>query len=224
MTDSPDNAATVQDTDIDDLAAIQRGADAVAAEIAEALADDPQGFVFGSGDYDAAPAMADLFGYCLSAGLGEQDGTVPAELRSIIARLGDASARLVAEMNEEPGDEAWAVRITRADGQVINVGPYSYSFHAQEAASYFRGCAHSVAGAEDAQIKTIGYDETQPHRAGTFSFDPQEIAVLMGTDDSTPGTGDFPDLYARVAAFHGDGARGIWVAACDLRDAETASV
>lgn len=191
-----------------ETAAIQRGAEAVAQAIVINRADCPDTFVPGDIEYDGSHALAELFGFCL----GAEADLVPSELRAIIARFADAGARAFKEELDTASEERTSVRISRADGTIVYVGPYDFRFQAEEAAAHFGRCASSVGGAQGATAVVVAYEAGEPHRFGMFSGDENQIAVLMQTDDSD----DFPDLYTRLAAFHGDRAPALWHAACNL--------
>jgi hypothetical protein len=186
------------------------------------------------GDDDGLKALGELFGFCA----GAEADLVPAELLGIVGRLANEFVDSMAEVDQQRADfearnaedlereraraelvasSAFTVRITRLDGQVVNVGPYTYHFQAEHAAAYFRGCAHNTAGAEKATVQVLPYDESEPHRVGDLPSGPDQLAMLMDTDDQEAG--DFPDLYSRFAAFHGgEETHKIWRLACNTYD------
>lgn len=227
MAETPDNLDQIR---------IKAAADRIAQEIAEE-ADNPE---FRPGDHDAMTALHELFGFCV----GREADLVPAELAGIVARLADGIVRADLDMTEQSEQykaeqaqreekrkaaealraaDGYTVMVTRADGTIVRVGPYAFQFQAEGAAAYFRGCGHNTAGAKDARIEVLPYDETIRHRAGMVPLDASSLMYLIQTDEQAPGVspGDFPDLYARLVALHGDPARDAWRKACSYLDAET---
>lgn len=197
----------------------------------EALAEDPVD--------PALIALADLFQFCS----GPENDLVPAEMAGIIGRLADAfveifeteeeiMAKVAHEAQEREAEDRrrqelnsasqFSVRITRTDQATVYVGPYTFRFQSEAASSYFRGCAHNTAGAQKATVEVLPFDANVPHRAGMLPRDPAQICTLMSTDDQEPG--DFPDLYARLAAFHGEAASPIWSEACRILDGDAGAV
>lgn len=191
------------------------------AAITESIEDDPDGFVPGTPEYDGITAMRDVFGFCA----GPEADLIPSELLALLADFADGFARSDEAMHAEDGeDDALSVEIKRLDGVTVLVGPYAYDFQADCAAAYFRGCSSSTAGAEGATITVVPYDAGKEHRpGGNLPNEAGAIAELMRTPgaDQDAGTGDFPDLYARLTALHGDEARRLWLLACNIIDSES---
>jgi hypothetical protein len=231
MAESPENTDEIRIK-----AAIER----CQKTIDEEREDNPEEFQPGNVDYDAITSMRDVFAFCA----GREADLVPAELRGLLAVLADAFVRADDEMSVH--DEEWereqadrdrlrqereeheaalrsaenfSVRIERADGKTVRVGPYTYRFQADIAAGYFRGCTVNTAGAEDAKVSVTPYDETQEHRVGLMTDYAWELADIMQAEGTDQEAGDFPDLYARFAAYHGEQASPLWRQACEIIDA-----
>lgn len=177
----------------------------------------------GDSQYDAMHALVDLFEITRSLAIQPMHPRPEeiTELTGAAARFGDAMIRVEAETKRIQRDgsaDSFTVRISRADGQTVNVGPYPLRYIAERAAAYFQSCATRVEGARDATYETVLYDEKATNRVGDVPAGTDALVMLMSTGDDT--FGDFPDLYARLCARHTDTvAREAWAKAGRAFDA-----
>lgn len=245
MADTHDNPEEIRtkvptaEQDADEIR-IRAGIERAQKTIDEELEEGPEDFKPGDPDYDGVTAMRDIFAFTV----GREADLVPAELRGLIAKFADGFVR--ADLDMETHDAEWereqaeherrrkededreavlrtatsfAVKIERADGVTVRVGPYDYRFQAEQAMYYFLGCAQSTAGARDAAVTVLPYDEAEDHRPGLMPEYAWHLAELIQEEGADREPGDFPDLYARFAAHQGERASALWREACEILDA-----
>jgi hypothetical protein len=229
-------------TDADTAEDRNRIADAI-VHVTKAISEEsqlakPGDYVPGDPGYDGMHALLELLQITRLLSL-KRLPPMPveiAELVSVVARMGDAVARTDDDLEQRRQErkrraeeieklhtalseaDEFTVRITRADGAVVNVGPYPFLHTAANARDYFDSPAISSPGAKGATYEILPYDEKTPHRAGDIPAGTEALVVLLATGDEKPG--DFPDLFDRLAARHTEAtARDAWGKATNAFDA-----
>jgi hypothetical protein len=91
--------------------------------------------------------------------------------------------------------------VVTMDRKEVRVGPYPTSEKGGAAATYLRNHAQKTLSLSRAEVVLTGYNPAVPHLEAEL---PTARDLLAQVLDSDPGT--WPDVYARLAAWHGESA------------------
>lgn len=110
-----------------------------------------------------------------------------------------------------------AVKVTRPDGSVAQVGPIEYEHVAQDIHRYFIGeAATSREGAAECQVTIVPFDPSLP----SLPLVPAHADTVHSLMDHPEQGCDtpFPDLWDRLRGQHGYGtAERVWGQACRIQ-------